>query len=64
MQQDPDDQDRRAEAYEPDMKRDDPDARPDRPTDSDHATLVERDEGANSEFVDGPQRMSEQPPPD
>lgn len=42
--------DRRA----PFQDKSDPDARPDRPTPSDEATLVERDEGAHEEFVDAP----------
>lgn len=37
----------------------DADARPDRPTPSDEATLVERDEGAHAEFVDAPSSMED-----
>lgn len=38
-------------------------ARPDRPTPSHHATLVERDEGAHAEFSTAPSSFDDPPPP-
>jgi hypothetical protein len=46
---------------EPGAKDDQP-SRPDRPTDSDAATLVERDEGAHAEYLDAPDSLAEDPP--
>lgn len=37
----------------------DPDTRPDQPTPSEGATLVERGEGAHAEFVDAPSSMED-----
>lgn len=36
-----------------------PDTRPDRPTPSEEATLVERGEGAHAEFVDAPESLED-----
>lgn len=41
----------------------DPKTRPDRPTPSDDATLVERDEGAHAEFSAAPSSLDDPPPP-
>lgn len=45
---------RHADRSAPFQDKADPDSRPDRPTPSDEATLVERDEGAHAEFIDAP----------
>lgn len=42
--------------------KDEPRTRPDRPTPSDDATLVQRDAGANAEFSDAPDSLSDPPP--
>ena len=41
----------------------DPDPRPDEPTTSDDATLVERGEGAHAEFSTAPESLADGPPP-
>lgn len=43
--------------------KDDTDPRPDEPTTSDEATLVERGEGAHAEQAAAPQTMHDNPPP-
>ena len=43
--------------------KDDPDPRPDEPTTSDDATLVERGEGAHAEHSAAPETMRDNPPP-
>lgn len=48
-----------ADRSAPFQDKSDPDARPDRPTPSDEATLVERDEGAHAEFVDAPSSLED-----
>jgi hypothetical protein len=58
----PEREDEDERAAEPGMKRD-ADARPDDPTGSDGARSGERDRGANSEFIDGPGTLAEDPPP-
>lgn len=42
--------------------KDDQGSRPDRPTDSDSATLVERGEGAHAEYLDEPDSLADDPP--
>ncbi len=43
--------------------KDEPDPRPDEPTTSDEATLVERGEGAHAEYAAAPETMRDNPPP-
>lgn len=43
--------------------KEDPDPRPDEPTTSDDATLVERGEGAHAEHSEAPETMGDNPPP-
>lgn len=44
--------------------KEDPNPRPDRPTTSDDATLVERGSGAHAEFSTAPETFADGPPPD
>lgn len=54
------DEDHQAEEPNPAQQaKADPPTRPDRPTPSDEATLVQRDEGAHDEFADAPLSMEE-----
>ena len=52
--------DDRHEEHDPaEQAKADPPTRPDRPTPSDEATLVERGEGTHDEFADAPLSMEE-----
>lgn len=59
MADEPSRDDRETDRRAPFQDKTDPDARPDRPTPSDEATLVERDEGAHAEFVDAPSSLED-----
>lgn len=48
-----------ADRSAPFQDKSEPDSSPDRPTPSDEATLVERDEGAHAEFADAPASMED-----